>query len=632
MKLRRVRLENVRSFLEPTELTVEGDISIIIGPNGGGKTNLLDATIRTIRRHLLTSWVSRRSPTAAEPNRYEFQQNDSFNSPVERHYRTPDRNQLIELEVEVTKQDLDNISAIKASASKLSDFADKKHTGSPIRNAMSWNTDKITLGQRCTYKIVNDVLQAMDEASALYRNYLSLFEVDSRLREEMGVGSLSTPMLSLPVTRTAAGFQSSLSLANYDEFSYKKSVDAATSRQSGSIAMLAVGRLAEKYRLLLEDDDGHAKTKFYADPQVVALSATLKNLGYSWQLESINPRTNEYDIRLTKQGTSFLVGAASSGEKEILTYLFGIFALNVKDALIFIDEPEMHLHPKWQATLLRVFEQLASKTGNQFLLATHSPIFVSPASIQYVSRVYSENQQSKIQRLNRTDLPDPKHLFSVVNSQNNESIFFSDKVILVEGISDRLVFNAVFKQLDVITGTSPIFDIVSVGGKGFFGPYTTLLRACDVPHAIIADLDYVWEIGSNELKELFVVDDKAIKNDVIENDSSVDGATLVARLDHAIKTNDLAHLVDLWTYIKGRRRRLKPDLSEKESALLKAFIENQRAKSIFVLSRGDLETYLPEGYKSKDLDKLIRLLSLDFWSLLPEFARDEFKVIADGIR
>lgn len=39
MKLRRVRVENVRSFLEPAELLLDGDISIIIGPNGGGKTN-----------------------------------------------------------------------------------------------------------------------------------------------------------------------------------------------------------------------------------------------------------------------------------------------------------------------------------------------------------------------------------------------------------------------------------------------------------------------------------------------------------------------------------------------------------------------------------------------------------------
>lgn len=140
--------------------------------------------------------------------------------------------------------------------------------------------------------------------------------------------------------------------------------------------------------------------------------------------------SNTYDVTLKKQGTSFLVSAASSGEKDLLTYLFAIYALNVRDALIIVDEPELHLHPRWQNTLFGLFERLATSTGNQFVLATHSPTFISPASIQYVSRVYIEDQKSNIIRLNSSGLPNAKHLFNVVNSQNNERIFFTDRVVL----------------------------------------------------------------------------------------------------------------------------------------------------------------------------------------------------------
>lgn len=128
-------------------------------------------------------------------------------------------------------------------------------------------------------------------------------------------------------------------------------------------------------------------------------------------------------MRLTKQGSSFLVSAASSGERELLTYLFAIFALNVRNAVIIVDEPELHLHPRWQTTLFALFEKLSKVTGNQFVLATHSPTFISPASIQYVSRVYSENQRSNLVRLSTAGLPNPKHLFNIVNSENNERVF-----------------------------------------------------------------------------------------------------------------------------------------------------------------------------------------------------------------
>ena len=133
MKLRRVRLENVRSFLEPAEFLIEGDISILIGPNGGGKTNLLDAIIATLRRHLLTSWVSRHAPSIEFPDKYEFQMNDAIGSiTLEKHNQGAQRQQVIEIEVEVTARDIANIQAMKESATKLADYADKRYTGAPI--------------------------------------------------------------------------------------------------------------------------------------------------------------------------------------------------------------------------------------------------------------------------------------------------------------------------------------------------------------------------------------------------------------------------------------------------------------------------------------------------------------------
>lgn len=384
--------------------------------------------------------------------------------------------------------------------------------------------------------------------------------------------------------------------------------------------------------MLLEKDKGIAASEFRNDVNLKELTKLLSELGYEWTLETVNPLKNQYDIRLKKQGSSFLVGAASSGERELLTYLFAIFALNVRDALIIVDEPELHLHPKWQKTLLHLFIRLTQSTGNQFLLATHSPTFVSPESIQYVSRVFSHHQRSHILRLNTIVLPEAKHLLNIVNSQNNERLFFADEVVLVEGLSDRIFFEAVLDHHGRSSSSRSILEVISVGGKGLFDAYAKVLRACEIQYSIISDLDYVEQVGSPEIKALFKIDTREIKTDVIENIKSVDGDTLVQAIEEALSSGGWDHALQIWGYIKSRRRQLRKDMGAEDVAMLDAFLVSKRTEHIYILSRGALEAYLPSGHASKDLDKLIRLLTpVNFWEHLPQHGKAELELIAQSI-
>ncbi|OKO68909.1 AAA family ATPase [Bradyrhizobium sp. NAS96.2] len=635
MLIRKLSIENVRSVLERQEISFDGRISILIGPNGGGKTNILDTLVSMLRRHVFNARHYVPAATPDEPNRWERRFNDNLNSlTFEKHSNARQQGQLVEIELEISAQDVENMRAIQKDASDLRSQLTglrRKYEPDPWAGVEAWDVSKIAAGCKVTVTWRDGaVLEQAEKPARDFLEYLNVFEEDNGLRALVGKATLQLPMIYLPVTRSAAGFNSSVGLASWNDYDHKRSSDATTSRSGSNIVTLAVGRMAQRFRLLQEDSNVDASTRFRDTKNLQGLSDELAALGYSWELVTVDPLQNSYDVRLTKQGTSFLVGAASSGERELLTYLFAIFALNVRNAVIVVDEPELHLHPRWQAALFELFERLSKTTGNQFVMATHSPTFISPASIQYVSRVYSENQRSNIVRLNAANLPNSKHLFNMVNSENNERVFFADTVVLVEGLHDRIVFERV---LDVVAKkysiNAPSVEVVSIGGKGLFPAYQQLLDACKVGWRTVADLDYIEQIGDSSVKALFSLDPGDIKRDVIDNIKSLDGAALVERIDKAMKAGDWTDANDLWAYIKSRRRRLKAGLDEAEQAVLSEFIEKKKGEGIYLLGRGELEDYLPLGYRGKDTQKLIELVSLDdFWDHLQPTPRADLERMA----
>jgi putative ATP-dependent endonuclease of the OLD family len=631
MLLRNFKLENVRSFLESAEFKVEGQVAIIVGPNGGGKTNLLDAIVIMLRKHIFASMYVVASPTPEHPNRHIIQPNDQLNNmQMERHSKSQtSKRQYIEIELEVTERDVQSMNAMKNDMQGIGIKAANKYHGYDFNQCLGWTLNGIEKGAKFTYTLENSSLAVVEKVGAHeFLRYLQLYEIDGRLREEYGYAPLAWPMIYLPVNRTAHGFATGVQIHSFNESEQKRSVDATSSRTASSIVNLAVGRIAEKYHMLLSKDDGAARKTFREDANLKELTKSLNDLGYEWELVSVSFKMSQYNLQLKKQGATFRVDAASSGEKELLTYLLAIYALNVRDALIVVDEPELHLHPKWQKILLQVFEKLAKETGNQFIFATHSPTFITPSSIQYVSRVFSQNQMSQIHALDTENLPDAKQLLNIVNSQNNEKLFFSDRVVLVEGVSDRILFETLFEKFGSGDASGTTLEVIDIGGKGFFKSYAKLLKACNVPFSIIADLDHIDSIGTAEIKKLFGVNEHKIKIDVLENPKSKDAATLVQAIETAISNKNWDHAQYIWTYIKSSRTKIREDLTTEEAQQLLSFINEKKLDGIYLLKNGSLEDYLPDGFRGKDLERLILFLRNDsFWDELEQSAQEELKDI-----
>src|SRR5215468_10416976 len=149
MLLRRIAVENVRSFLDRAELRLDGPISILIGTNGGGKTNLLDIAVILLRRYLLASMYPVHAPIPEQQDRYEFRHNTALESMLlERHSGGAGRQQLVEVEIEITQRDRENMVAMKNEAVELTKKAERKYLNLQIRQALNWHLDAIAPGTR----------------------------------------------------------------------------------------------------------------------------------------------------------------------------------------------------------------------------------------------------------------------------------------------------------------------------------------------------------------------------------------------------------------------------------------------------------------------------------------------------
>ncbi|MDN7637133.1 AAA family ATPase [Burkholderia cepacia] len=635
MNIISVGLKNVKSFSFEQVLKFDGDISIIIGPNGSGKTNLLDAIFITLRRNIFLSWVTQNPQNAPGRHvRFQLQRNDQLsNIQLPRHVEHPTEDQVIVLELGVTQQDVDNILKIASQREGIENLIAERYSGVSMPDINRWLEHVPAVGQAIKYSIVNGNVQpASNYSESVYLEYLANFDWLFRLLAEVNSEMLPMPMLLFSTLRTSGGFATDVSLVHFSEGDMKKQVDASHSKMGGAYTHLAVGRISQRYRVLLERVGADAMGAILDTPELKKLNAMLAKIGYAWRLECTNPHQNQYSIMISKDGREFSVADASSGEKELLTYLFTIYGLNVRDAIIFIDEPELHLHPRWQKILMDLFGLLARETGNKFLLATHSPTFVSPETISLVSRVVMEDGASKIIRLRDSTLPNSRHLFSIVNSHNNESIFFADKVVLVEGISDRLFFRKILPRFLPESKRTLAIEIIAVGGKGYFSSYKKILEACAVPHCIVADRDYIEQIGGAAIKGMFKLNSKEIKVDVVDNVKSLDGQILVDRIDAAMSSGDWGEAGEIWSYIKSRRIMLKSELTDGERNVLNEFVEAKRLEGVYVLKMGALESYLPSGFMSKDIEKLIEFLDdPDFWEKLPDSSRQELTEICNSI-
>lgn len=105
-----------------------------------------------------------------------------------------------------------------------------------------------------------------------------------------------------------------------------------------------------------------------------------------------------FEIQVYKKGgTPFNFSEASSGEANILSTLLSLVPLLKDNSLILIDEPEISLHPLWQAKYIDLLNKiLENVSGCHVIIASHSPFLASDLKPNNSSVVSLRNKKGII--------------------------------------------------------------------------------------------------------------------------------------------------------------------------------------------------------------------------------------------
>lgn len=182
-----------------------------------------------------------------------------------------------------------------------------------------------------------------------------------------------------------------------------------------------------------------------------------------------------------------LYPTSGEGRKKLLVY--AIFDLLSKEEeekkinLFLIEEPENHLHRSMQMALSHIL--FIDKKYKYLFMTTHSPYVLAEMDQVNLVRIYNEDKI--VSRSVLYTVPNEfKSQRKILNKGLVEAVF-ADKVLLVEGPSENVLFGKILSEIDPLYEANGIY-ILPVNGFGF-KPYNEILNALKIPNIIKTDND-----------------------------------------------------------------------------------------------------------------------------------------------
>lgn len=164
------------------------------------------------------------------------------------------------------------------------------------------------------------------------------------------------------------------------------------------IYMKAANRDNKIAKYVKENPDSTTRAALAANPDpFIQYQEVFAKLLPGKTLEPIDPKSpREFRYKIGAEGP-FEFESLSSGEREVVKVAFDLVWKRIRDCVVLIDEPELHLHPTLAFRLIETLKGLGA--NNQWILFTHSADLISTyytsGSVVFIDHKASEGNQAR---------------------------------------------------------------------------------------------------------------------------------------------------------------------------------------------------------------------------------------------
>lgn len=195
------------------------------------------------------------------------------------------------------------------------------------------------------------------------------------------------------------------------------------------------------------------------------------------------PIFDEENLKKGTQQRYFMLNQNGLGENNLI-YAATILGdlINRKEAghyhALLIEEPEAHLHPQKQNTFFNYLNTLSDKNIQTFI-TSHSPTITAKSDLNFVIVLQKQNNKVNAVAIKDIDLSteNKNHLRKFLDVTKSQ-LFFAKGVILVEGISEAILFPVFAKVMDALDKDK--YDPIDNNGKEWRPKYNLERKGIEI--------------------------------------------------------------------------------------------------------------------------------------------------------